>query len=290
MNTYLDTRIIALNSKDGRLLNGTYKSNIEFQFNGMIKQEENIENIQISLVNGQIPVSFYTVNYTNNILKIALGLGIIQYITVPVGNYNATTLISAITTLINDSNFNITISKIHGLITLTYNNSFMLYTDNVSSIGQILGFDLGTSYTCNILYTLTSPYPLDLLGYKRLEIYSQTLQTYNYSSLNSGMSTILWIIPVDQPSWGLITYNNFTDTKYILQNTTLDSIDIQIKGEDENFINFNNIDWCLKLKLDITRKKSIEITNLNLNDLNSNTKDISNNEIIKNDLDLLNYN
>ena len=290
MNTYLDTRIIALNSKDGRLLNGTYKSNIEFQFNGMIKQEENIENIQISLVNGQIPVSFYTVNYTNNILKIALGLGIIQYITVPVGNYNATTLISAITTLINDSNFNITISKINGLINLTYNNSFMLYTDNVSSIGQILGFDLGTSYTCNILYTLTSPYPLDLLGYKRLEIYSQTLQTYNYSSLNSGMSTILWIIPVDQPSWGLITYNNFTDTKYILQNTTLDSIDIQIKGEDENFINFNNIDWCLKLKLDITRKKSIEITNLNLNDLNSNTKDISNNEIIKNDLDLLNYN
>ena len=45
MNTYLDTRIIALNSKDGRLLNGTYKSNIEFQFNGMIKQEEDIENI-----------------------------------------------------------------------------------------------------------------------------------------------------------------------------------------------------------------------------------------------------
>ena len=38
MNAYLDT-----NSKDGRLLNGTYKSNIEFQFNGMIMQEEDIE-------------------------------------------------------------------------------------------------------------------------------------------------------------------------------------------------------------------------------------------------------
>ena len=49
------------------------------------------------------------------------------------------------------------------------------------------------------------------------------------------------------------------------------------------------IDWCLKLKLDITRKKkTVGITNWNLNDLN--TKDIQNNEIIKNDLDVLNYN
>ena len=59
------------------------------------------------------------------------------------------------------------------------------------------------------------------------------------------MSCLLAVIPIDQPVWGLITYNNFTDTKHIIQNTTLDSIDIQIKGEDENYINFNNIDWCL---------------------------------------------
>ena len=54
--------------------------------------------------------------------------------------------------------------------------------------------------------------------------------------LNGGMSTILGIIPIDQPSWGLITYNNFTGTKYILQNTTLDNIDIQLKGEDETLL------------------------------------------------------
>ena len=100
----------------------------------------------MSLVNAQIPVSFYTINYTNNILKIALGVGSIQYLTIPVGNYNATTLISAIITLLNDSNFNIVISKINGLLTFSYNNSFILYTDNTATIGQILGFDLNTSY------------------------------------------------------------------------------------------------------------------------------------------------
>ena len=42
MNTYLDSRIIILNSSHGLLNNGTYKSNIEFQFNGLLKQEDNI--------------------------------------------------------------------------------------------------------------------------------------------------------------------------------------------------------------------------------------------------------
>ena len=62
------------------------------------------------------------------------------------------------------------------------------------------------------------------------------------------MNTLLSIVPIDVPPFGLICYNNYTDTKYIIYNNALDSIDIQIKGEDENYINFNNIDWCMKLK------------------------------------------
>ena len=44
------------------------------------------------------------------------------------------------------------------------------------------------------------------------------------------MNSLLSVIPIDQAAFGLITDNNFTDTKYIIQNTTLDNIDIQIKG------------------------------------------------------------
>ena len=46
-----------------------------------------------------------------------------------------------------------------------------------------------------------------------------------------------------------------------MQNQTLDSIDIQIRGEDENLINFNNIDKCTKLKLDINRRKNDVLIN-----------------------------
>ena len=41
-NIYLDSRIIILNSIDSTSLNETYKSNITFSFNGLLKQEEDI--------------------------------------------------------------------------------------------------------------------------------------------------------------------------------------------------------------------------------------------------------
>ena len=114
------------------------------------------------------------------------------------------------------------------------------------------------------------------------------MQTYNYSSLNNGMCTLLSIIPIDPPSYSLITYNNFTNTMNIIENKTLDKIDILIKGEDKNFINFNNIDWTMKLKIDITRKYNIYDNIPN----EKNKKDIKNlksDDIIQNDIDLLTY-
>ena len=73
---------------------------------------------------------------------------------------------------------------------------------------------------------------------------------------------LLSVIPIDVPPFGLLCYNNYTDTKYIINTNTFDSIDIQIEGEDENYINFNNIDWCMKLKIDITIKINYIIPNL----------------------------
>ena len=91
-------------------MNGTYKSNVEVQFNGLLKQEDNIEQVQISLVNAQIPVSFYTINYTNNMFKIEITT--LKLLTIPNENYNAYSLITILNTLIDDSNFSITSSRI----------------------------------------------------------------------------------------------------------------------------------------------------------------------------------
>ena len=160
--SYSDSRIIILNSAHGISLNGTYKSNLLFPFNGLLTQENDIEQVQISLVNAQIPVSFYTINYTNNMFKIKLGDNDVQSHYIQVGNYNANTLISALNALINDSNFVIKISKITGKLEFTYTVGFFIYTDNDCSICSILGFDIDTTYY-GAGY-LSCPYPLNLLG------------------------------------------------------------------------------------------------------------------------------
>ena len=124
---YVDSRIIIINSAHGRLLNGTYKSDIEFQFNGLLKQEDDIQQVQISLITAEIPVAWYIINYTNNVFTLQLGNNITKTYYISVGNYNANSLITALNTLINDSNFYITISKITGKLTFTYNTSFIIY-------------------------------------------------------------------------------------------------------------------------------------------------------------------
>ena len=76
--SYLDSRIIILNSEHGIQNNGSYKSDILFKFQGLLIQENDIEQVQFSFVNAQIPVSFYTINYTNNVFKIKLGNNNVQ--------------------------------------------------------------------------------------------------------------------------------------------------------------------------------------------------------------------
>ena len=49
MNTYLDSRIISLNSSDG-ILNSTYKSWVTFHFSGLLKEEVVFSKCTISSV------------------------------------------------------------------------------------------------------------------------------------------------------------------------------------------------------------------------------------------------
>ena len=44
--SYLDSRIIIINSSHGILLNASYKSNLLFPFNGLLTQEDNIESVK----------------------------------------------------------------------------------------------------------------------------------------------------------------------------------------------------------------------------------------------------
>ena len=261
MSLRTESKLISLTSDTASLYNNsTFLSNVLYFTPGLLIKNPNIINVEISILHAEIPVSFYTINYTNNQFKITLA-GTTTTITIPVGNYNANTLITAINALSSHPNFNIIIDKINGKLTFSHNQSFSIFTDNENSIGGILGFDLGTSYpVLSSPYSLNGLYPLNLLGIKRLNISSTKLNTSNFTS-NAGTNSLLASIPVDQPSFGLIIYQSQGGINFPIINKEIDMIDILITDEHNNFINFNNINWSLSMSIITTYDLSIDINN-----------------------------
>jgi len=248
----LSSKLISINSANALLkTNGTYNSNVLFKFPGLIKPEADITHIQFQLIDAQIPVSFYNINYTNNVLNYQISL--VNYsITATPGNYNFNTLANQLISkfLANGHVFTISINKQTGIITLaTPATNFIL---QVSSMFSILGLNLSNHSSSS--FSLTADFPLNLLGITKLKIQSINLCAYNVDSSTFGYSNNIAILPVDQPSFGLIIYENKSNALYTFRDSGLDEIDIQITDQNNNLVNFNNIDWNLTILLTITRE------------------------------------
>lgn len=258
MDYYTDSILINLNSNNAILNNGTFLSDVQFNFTGILKDNPNIVETKLQIQNAQIPYSFYNVNIYNNILKFSIdGLPTIYTLTLTRGNYNANSLITELTNefiLLGITNITIVISSITGCLqfTKTTGSLSLLYTG--STIFKVLGLDINTNYN-SIGGIINAPYPLNLLGTLKLRLASDTLQTNNIDSSVGGSFNILSTLPIEAGNFGLILYDNISGIQSILDNKYLDGFDIKILDDDNNLINFNNIGWSISLLINITRKR-----------------------------------
>lgn len=271
MDIIKERRIINLNSEDATSFNnGSFLSDVNFNFRGLLKDEDNILFCEGGLLNAQIPVSFYQVAYYNNTLFYTVDTNLYT-ITIPVGNYNFSTFSTALETefLSNNHTFNITISETTGKLTfqlITGGIDFVfLGASSGTTCFKILGFDPTQNYPDNGSSILTAPYLLNLLGAKKLKISSLIFSNNGNDTTNYATSNIIATLSVDAPSYGLIVYNNLSDVYGKLKVKRIDNIDIQIKDEYGNLINFNNTDWSITLALLIYRK--VEYRNNDLSTL-----------------------
>jgi hypothetical protein len=252
MATFVDTRIVTLTSQSATTKrNGTYLSDLFYSFGSIYLNDPSIIHRQVQLLNAQIPYSFYVINYTNQIFKYKLGTGAITSKNIPVGNYTANSLITALKTAINDVNMSITISSINGQLTFEYNTSFIIYNDFTYSIGSILGFAANSTNT-GIL--ITAPYALNLLGIKTLHIRSGNLVMKNVSSVQGGQTILLANIPVSAVPFGMIDYTDSGKNNISIDNQDLDDISLELlDGESGAYINMNGQDWCVTLAFHLTK-------------------------------------
>ena len=256
MTSYVETKIVALTSQSATIkYNDSFLSNVYYGLGNIYMNDNNIIHTQVQLLNAQIPYSFYVINYTNNQFKYQLGSGTIFTSTIPVGNYNGNSLITALKAVLlaNGITLTITLSSINGQLTFTHASSNFTFYNLTYSILPTLGFELNTNYTSSS-FTLTTTYPLNLLGIKTLQIRSSNLLMSNISSVQGGQTTLLATVPVDCTPFGMLNYEDKGSHLMTIHNDSLDDLQIEIiDGETGNYINFNNQDWCITLAFHVTR-------------------------------------
>lgn len=257
-STYIDQRQIILNSDNATQNNGTFLSDVRFTFVGLIQQNDaDIEEITIQVQNAQIPISFYNINVYNNILNITYN-ATPYTLTLTRGNYNSTTLINEILAqlaLVAITDITIVTSSITGIITFTRAGALNFTIESTGTLNKALGFVVGTTYT-SVGGILVAPFPLNLLGILKLKIASDELNVNNYDSSVNGSLNILATIPIEAGAFGLILYDNISNTQSVLNNPILDGFDLKIYGDDNNLVNFNNVGWTISLLLSITRRRN----------------------------------
>lgn len=294
MQTIKDKKIVNLNSNNANFYsNGSFLSDMVFTFSTIVSKNDNISILEGGIQSAQFAVSFYIINYSNNILSYSIqnGATVTTYsISLNVGNYDYKTLFSEMKTkfLANGHNFNMSINSIDGIITFTYipvSSEYFLRINSVSTCYKIIGLVLGVNYNANS-NVLTCVYPLNLLGIKKLKIYVNELSSSNLDSSNFSNTNLTQTISNSASPWGMIDYTNI-DTQYpLILNHDINQLTVQIKDEFDNFINFNGIDWTMTIvfyiykNLEVTKKISISEY---LRNGNSIENDFVENDFVEND-------
>lgn len=255
MATYLENRLINLNAENATQRNGSFLSSVYFQFNGLLKDDPDVQAVYISVQNAQFPYSFYNINIYNNLLEISADANPPVVLTFTRGNYNANTLITEIQTQLTAAgitDITITISSITGLLTFTKaSGTFTLYYAG-STCFKVLGFNPALDYT-STGSVLVAPFPLNLLGTLKLRIASYALPISSLDSSVDGTLNILASVPINAGNFGLIMYENTNNIQSTLDLKILDNFDLEILDDDGNLVNFNGAYWTITMLISVER-------------------------------------
>jgi hypothetical protein len=242
MNVITDTKQIHLSPSGATLKkNGFLNSRLQFNIPFFIKKDKNVMYHTIKVLHAEIPYSFYIINEYNSKLVLTTGT-----ITFPYGNYNANTFMQMLQPLL-PVNMTITFDTFTGIFTLTYNLTFSILSS--STCGKLMGFQSGTSYT-SVSNKITMLYPANFLGTKNLYIKIPSLIIENYNTNTKDYSTLL-ALPIGVSPFGIINYDNVSASKNVIKNTNgTDLLDVVIVDDDNNDVDFNNIDWNITLEVE----------------------------------------
>lgn len=261
-NIIKEKRLISLNSNNAtQYLNGNvYLSNIMFDFKSILQADPSILWVEMGIESAQIPITFYNIDITNNTFIYVVD-AVTYTITVTPGSYNYNSFISQLSSLflIHGHVFTNTLNRATGILSLSLLSGGISWSSILPcSMYYIIGLNFNTSYTVTS-NTFTCPNLFNLLGQKKLKIYSSNLAIDSYDSVGNQTNNLICTMSVNQPYFGMLLYNNLDGVYGHSKTKYLSTIDIQIKDELNNYINFNGINWTMTIVLILYKKMVINI-------------------------------
>jgi len=253
-----ESRLIVLNSKDATKLNGGMNSNVIFEFNDIMLKSNDIIYTTLAVLDAEIPASYYNVNENNNTTSVTRN-GVTALINTTSGNYNALQYITEFKSLYETAFSGSTLDMTYDSITGKYSLKDTAFSITINNIGstsyRLLGGVVGTDYIFSKTASPANSFNslADFLGVTRIKLMSDTLVSRNVDSNNMTTTTIIDTLGASAGDFGLTVYNSLGRESLLLAKR-IQEIDIQVKDQTNNFINFNFIDWNITLILNIHRQ------------------------------------
>jgi len=249
-----EKRLISLNSANATTyLNGSFNSNLVFDFSSILTPDPSVVYIEGGVQSAQIPASMYNIDISNNIFNYRIN-GVAYNIIIQPGNYNYTTLVNQMATsfLVNAHTFTFALNRATNILTMTYTSVGTWQLILPSSIYN-LGLLPNTQYTITG-NSFTFPRLFNVINPKKLKIFSTNLAIDSYDSVGNSTTNLIETLSVNVAPFGLILYNNIDSTYGHLRTSYLSTVDIQIRDEFNNLVNFNEIDWTMTIVLIVYKK------------------------------------
>jgi hypothetical protein len=216
--------------------------------------EPNILYATVSIHDAIIPCSFYNIDTNNNYLDIVYNAYSTR-ITIPSGNYNSTTFMQTMQSLLGNS-WTMTYSTITGKYTMATYQSFSFLGN--SPLASIIGFNTNISADFNgAVFFIAMPLVANFYTIPRINIrctkFATSQQITNSSSSICCLCDILATIPNDQPINGRICYKNLTQIKNDINLQDLQQFQITFSDDMGVPINFNGVSCQFGLLFEIHR-------------------------------------
>jgi hypothetical protein len=202
------------------------------------------EEIHQIVLSGEIPYSFYNISPDVKNNEIIYNSGTIY--TLPTKNYDIDELVRVLT---NDSTFPLTAiyDKYTMKITFTNNSGNPITLNwNLSNSSKVFGFDGAGDLLINNTGTLSSVDVIDLATIHSLFIKSSASSTMVFST-RKGFSQTIQKVSIDVNSGNIIYLNQNDSRTPTILHSNIDFLDLRITDQNNNLVNFNNINYELTI-------------------------------------------